>query len=31
MKMGDKESVFRIGAALTIAVIYFFLLATGNA
>jgi hypothetical protein len=29
--MGDFESKFRIGAAFTIAVIYFFLLATGNA
>ncbi len=30
--MGDKESkILRIGAALAIAVIYFFLIAAGNA
>jgi hypothetical protein len=30
--MRDKESkIFRIGAAFAIAVIYFFLLATGHA
>jgi hypothetical protein len=29
--MGDIEAKFRVGAALAIAVIYFFLIAAGNA